>query len=373
MCCCGEGDERTEMQNQRYLGGNNYEEEPENARGGNFNFRSQMLANNRYDDDESIQNIQKIQGLIRGFIDRNRHIKKNHKGEKRSQISRSLHSNRKNYQSYRYGDKIVTVENPQEKPSSFKDGVRRIFPTREVDLGTKNYEGEWINGKRDGFGVLKWKDGSIFKGFFVNDMANGLGKQHHKQGETYVGEWVNDRAEGIGHFTNTNGCTYQGEWVSDKQEGFGREVWTKGSTYEGTFINGMKHGYGTLTLEDGSFFEGEFKENTIDGLGRFKYFDGKEYNGEWRNNKMHGFGILSYTDGKRFEGKFEDDLKHGFGVYQNGPKTYVGVWNKNKLEGEVLTIENGKFKSSIWKAGKKTEALERESIFADIARKYDLK
>lgn len=35
------------------------------------------------------------------------------------------------------------------------------------------YEGEWIDGKKDGYGTQQWIDGTIYEGFWENDKANG--------------------------------------------------------------------------------------------------------------------------------------------------------------------------------------------------------
>ena len=37
------------------------------------------------------------------------------------------------------------------------------------------YEGEVVDGKREGYGVCSWKDGSKYEGEWKNDKANGKG------------------------------------------------------------------------------------------------------------------------------------------------------------------------------------------------------
>jgi hypothetical protein len=49
------------------------------------------------------------------------------------------------------------------------------------------YNGEWIDGVKHGFGVYTMSDKS-----------------------KYEGSWVNDDREGFGEFTNTNGDLYRG-------------------------------------------------------------------------------------------------------------------------------------------------------------------
>ena len=38
------------------------------------------------------------------------------------------------------------------------------------------YEGEWVNGKADGFGIFRHSDRSIYEGFWKENHQNGQGK-----------------------------------------------------------------------------------------------------------------------------------------------------------------------------------------------------
>ncbi len=40
-------------------------------------------------------------------------------------------------------------------------------------LDGNSFEGEWIEGKADGFSIFKHKGGGIYEGFWINDMQNG--------------------------------------------------------------------------------------------------------------------------------------------------------------------------------------------------------
>ena len=37
------------------------------------------------------------------------------------------------------------------------------------------YEGEWVHGLRQGFGVQTWKNGNAYRGEFRDGFANGRG------------------------------------------------------------------------------------------------------------------------------------------------------------------------------------------------------
>ena len=40
---------------------------------------------------------------------------------------------------------------------------RQVFPNGVT------YEGEWLDGLKDGKGVQVWQDGSLYEGYFKND------------------------------------------------------------------------------------------------------------------------------------------------------------------------------------------------------------
>lgn len=56
------------------------------------------------------------------------------------------------------------------------------------------YEGQWHEGKRNGYGVLTKRNGDHFEGHWVNDMREGQGSYYyHDKNKLFVGEWVNDQ------------------------------------------------------------------------------------------------------------------------------------------------------------------------------------
>jgi hypothetical protein len=254
------------------------------------------------------------------------------------------------------GFKVEVARGALDPRNLPKDGIRKKF--KEIHIEThKFYEGEWLDGKRDGFGKLKWNDGSIYIGQFINDKAKGFGKLTHADGDVYLGSWEEDRAHGVGKYINNRGASYEGFWGYDKQNGYGNEIWPKGSNFEGEYVDGAKHGIGILNLEDNAYYKGQFRDNDINGIGTFYFKDGRKYEGEWKFNKMFGYGVLTWPDGKYFEGFFINDKKEGFGVYFALSKVYIGYWKNSKLDGEVILIEKGNIKKSLWHDGKKVQYL----------------
>jgi len=122
---------------------------------------------------------------------------------------------------------------------SVNDPPNRRIKKDEVTLpnGAK-YTGEWLNGKRDGYGVQIWVDSSRYEGHWSHDKANGQGKLFHADGDIYEGGWMDDKAHGFGKYTHANGATYEGEWKEDKQDGNGTETWPDGAKYRGSYSDG---------------------------------------------------------------------------------------------------------------------------------------
>ncbi|MEO5376198.1 MAG: SUMF1/EgtB/PvdO family nonheme iron enzyme [Magnetococcus sp. DMHC-6] len=86
------------------------------------------------------------------------------------------------------------------------------------------YEGELLNGLKDGHGVQTWPDGARFEGEFKKGVRTGPGL-----------------------FIWPDGARFTGQFVQGKKEGKGIFSWPDGSTYEGEFKEGKKHGTGLFT------------------------------------------------------------------------------------------------------------------------------
>ena len=120
---------------------------------------------------------------------------------------------------------------------------------------TMKWEGSCVNGKADGFGKLtKYKDGqyeSTYEGEFLNGIREGKGKFSHKSETVLECNFKNGQAIGYGKYDLGNGNYYNGEIVNYRQ-----------------------HGNGTLKMANGSKFEGFFVSDRM-YTGKFTNFDGK--------------------------------------------------------------------------------------------------
>eukprot|EP00051_Salpingoeca_urceolata_P021634 m.341572 g.341572 ORF g.341572 m.341572 type:complete len:155 (+) comp19835_c2_seq1:390-854(+) len=114
------------------------------------------------------------------------------------------------------------------------------------------YKGEWnAGGKRHGYGVLYFSDGTVFAGQFANGMNTGNGSLTFPDKSKYEGQFADGKFSGFGVFSNASGMKYEGEFKDGKMEGCGRVTFEDGSSgrprQEGTFkdaqlVTGGKQG-----------------------------------------------------------------------------------------------------------------------------------
>ena len=249
---------------------------------------------------------------------------------------------------------LYNYNDPRDGPF---DGIRRknskIYEENSV------YEGDWKNGKRDGFGILTFGTNSKYikiLGYFKEDKIVGFGKMFNEKGETCKGLWKDFQINGIGIYQKKKGPIFKGYINKHLFNGFGFEKWPKGSSYFGEYLKGDKNGIGILNFQNKAKYEGELIGGIINGIGTF-YFGDRKYQGQWKNNKMHGFGVILWSDGNYFEGQFLEDKKEGFGIYYSKKKIFLGNWIQNALEGNVIIVDNGKIKKQFWKDGRPIKRL----------------
>jgi hypothetical protein len=230
------------------------------------------------------------------------------------------------------------------------------------------YKGDWLKGKRDGWGVLS------------RPVAAGSGaavaaatKEEEQQVTVYEGEWRDDCPHG------------RGRWTFEDGSGFFEGVFSGGVRVEGRLVvvvalapslsssPAVDFDYtGPLHPEDGSR-HGD--QGACICPGRW------EYRGSWRRGKRHSTnGLCRWPDGSRYEGPWIDDLPHGNdgtwteangdvsrggfvggrregrGVWRSsgGEERYAGQWRQGEREGqgECWYADGGKYVGE-WLKGKR--------------------
>jgi hypothetical protein len=100
------------------------------------------------------------------------------------------------------------------------------------------YQGNFVNGKREGYGQLSGPEGDSYDGMWADDNFYGQGTYIWSNGSRYVGEWKNGVKDGYGIYFYANGDKYTGYFRNDKFHGKGKYTWVDGTFQEGTYENG---------------------------------------------------------------------------------------------------------------------------------------
>ena len=101
------------------------------------------------------------------------------------------------------------------------------------------YDGGMRDGQPHGQGLLKSRSGDIYEGEFVYGKQQGEGRlKWAKDGRVYEGSFENDEINGYGTFTSSDGCVYRGNYKDGRKNGLGLCTWSDGRSYEGYWKNG---------------------------------------------------------------------------------------------------------------------------------------
>lgn len=159
----------------------------------------------------------------------------------------------------------------------------------------ERYEGEFREGEFHGQGVYTWPDGTRIEGrwFYGGQYIGRVNESGLPHGHgvmswwgddyRYEGEWVDGRRDGHGVMTwpawQSGIKLYEGEWGGGRRDGY---EWDIEYTFKG--VGGLPHGHGVMTWSSAFGLEryvGEFREGRRHGQGVFMGTDGDRYEGEW--------------------------------------------------------------------------------------------
>ena len=175
-------------------------------------------------------------------------------------------------------------------------GEARIAAARAARPGLENaermtsddgasYVGQVSDGKRQGFGVLVFKDG-----------------------DRQAGEWKDNTLSGLGIERLNDGLRYEGQWRTGLPAGLGVREKPGSERTEGNFATGQLEGLGTRrVLSEPTLTQtGEFHGDTLDGLGVETLANGERYEGTFRAGKRHGYGQLIGPDERARASRWDD-------------------------------------------------------------------
>lgn len=243
----------------------------------------------------------------------------------------------------------------------WKDGKKHGHGTYTWANGD-TYEGEWKDGKRCGRGKLveygKSPSGETYMkysydGEWLDSKEHGHGIcvegdfGWEKMDKVFEGEWVNGKRQGrfVWYFTNSKGGRYidfyeDGKWiegcipydesiktVDDAKRFREAEKRTRVSNvktdfrfakrldmdivasvgyYDGDYMNGERNGYGECAYDNGDKYIGTWKDGAANGVGRYAFARGGFYFGQFLNGRVDGYGV--YFDGNDYH----------IGIFENG-------------------------------------------------------
>ncbi len=169
----------------------------------------------------------------------------------------------------RHGKGEIILVNGGSYEGEWKDDKRNGQGKMLYKDGS-SYEGEWKDDKLEGFGTVIWANGRKYVGNLINGQKHGKGTTYNEDGTIdYEGEYKNGKNDGYGiSYVNTKELEikYEGEWKSDEMHGQGI--------------------YSSKNKKDGSskIFTGEFQNGEMfNGALTIFYLDGSKSIVEYKN------------------------------------------------------------------------------------------
>lgn len=208
-------------------------------------------------------------------------------------------------------DEVLTYSDGSRYVGQIKEGLphgkgKLIYAPNAESY--KSYEGDFVQGRREGTGKAIWTTGKQYQGEWENDKRSGDGFLISPEGDTYRGQWADDKMCGRGVYKYVNGEQYEGQMRNSVKEGQGKYTWPDGQVYSGAFVNDCIEGEGTLTIDHECFKQGIFKDGVL-SQGKYYFGEGwKEgtfHNGDlWNGVYVFGKGLYRryYVNGSSGEG-----------------------------------------------------------------------
>ena len=199
------------------------------------------------------------------------------------------------------------------------------------------FKGEYLNGK-------KWNGKQYIQNYGkdeIYEIKNGKGFLVELDRDYYEGEFLNGERNGKGkEYFNGNKIKFEGEYLNGKRNGKGKDYYFEGNLkFEGEYLNGKRNGKGI------EYFNLKGKKIRYEG----EYLNGKKWNGkeyDERGNKIYEFNNgtgrdIEYDNNNIYFNKIEIECE-----YLHWKKN--GIEKIYKPEGRINEFEyiNGKKK---WK------------------------
>ena len=213
------------------------------------------------------------------------------------------------------------------------------------------YDGELVDGRRDGFGNLKTTNFS-YAGSFRRGLFDGKGtfvwcdfKEDGVEviGRNFEGTFCRGKRDGDGVFHDGKGGVWEGTWKDDQFTGKGKVMKDDGEYQHGSFVNGKLHcDAGKIRFRNGDMYEGGLHFGTLHSeVAHISYGYGNgSYTGQFHYNRKQGIGTRRFIDGSTYRGGFHDNVINGYGSMHYAAndkrllKQYIGEWEDGVFHGE---------------------------------------
>ena len=278
-------------------------------------------------------------------------------------------------------NQLKNIENNNSKDStnntnstSYLNNSLKIYKTKDSKL----IYNEISNNSNLILGYKKWADGDSYFGYFK------IFPSYSNKNENIY------KFENIGKYNSLNSL-YRGYFKGNKISGFGIEIFlnennnneilkcqkideeisNSNSYYIGEYLNGYKYTIGILLLSKNYLeYNGQFNKNNFNGYGYLiNYKDNIIIYSEFKENKFFGNRVIikKITDNNViiYKGEINENFEYnGFGIkiekYNNNINNYkiiVGIWENNKLNGNVCINKNKMNKFYLYEKGKEIKEI----------------
>ncbi|CAF3911005.1 unnamed protein product [Rotaria sordida] len=136
------------------------------------------------------------------------------------------------------------------------------------------YIGEFVDNQFHGHGMLAWSNGGRYEGNFINGTRNGYGVYYCRDGSKCAGQWVDGYMNGEGVCNWTTGDRFEGNFKHHKKNGNGTYYFADGTKHVSEWVNDTTVGNYAITWSNGDRYEENVKNNTLYENGTYYYADG---------------------------------------------------------------------------------------------------
>lgn len=195
----------------------------------------------------------------------------------------------------------------------------------------QRYEGDWVHDRPQGQGSIKFANGNQYEGGVSDAVPQGQGRMQYASGDSYVGNFTAGSPDGQGIYTWKNGQKYEGGWKNFRPSGQGRMWFASGESYVGHYVNGEPEGEGEYLFANGDKYTGSWKAGKKQGAGRTQFASGELYVGNYVDGQADGEGEYTFSNGDKYVGHWKAGSRHGQGAYiwKNGER-WDGIFENNE-------------------------------------------